>query len=207
MHPEAARKATDSLDFFGQPHTTSATLAIGIPPYPPLTASSARMYQHMPPTNPRKRPAPGAAPVQPQMSQQAYPAPNQATQSDYLRWNQPPDNAAYPEPAGYNVNNYNANGLAQAQFDQSLPAQSTQLARRPMNRGQLVQTGQRSYDDASDPWGQFGDDALLDPQHANGALMENHDDIEVLEEKAAAAKRDATSKRKQIPPFVQKLSR
>ncbi|EHL03013.1 putative Heat shock factor protein [Glarea lozoyensis 74030] len=36
--------------------------------------------------------------------------------------------------------------------------------------------------------------------------MEESDNIELLEEKAAVAKRDAQSKRKQIPPFVQKLS-
>jgi heat shock transcription factor len=33
------------------------------------------------------------------------------------------------------------------------------------------------------------------------------DDDEELEQKAAIAKKDAQSKRKQIPPFVQKLSR
>ncbi|KAL3427880.1 HSF-type DNA-binding protein [Phlyctema vagabunda] len=36
--------------------------------------------------------------------------------------------------------------------------------------------------------------------------MEENDNIELLEERAAVAKRDAQSKRKQIPPFVQKLS-
>jgi len=37
--------------------------------------------------------------------------------------------------------------------------------------------------------------------------MEENDNIELLEEKATVAKRDAQAKRKQIPPFVQKLSR
>lgn len=37
--------------------------------------------------------------------------------------------------------------------------------------------------------------------------MEENDNIELLEEKANVAKRDAQGKRKQIPPFVQKLSR
>ena len=46
----------------------------------------------------------------------------------------------------------------------------------------------------------------MDPQSANTAIEES-DSIERLEEKAAIAKRDAQSKRKQIPPFVQKLSR
>ena len=86
-----------------------------------------------------------------------------------------------------------------------MQASSTQLARRPMNR-QMVQTAPRAtFDNTNDPWGPFGDDSLLDPQNQNG--MEETDNIELLEEKAVIAKRDAQSKRKQIPPFVQKLSR
>ncbi|KAH6669974.1 putative heat shock factor protein [Halenospora varia] len=45
----------------------------------------------------------------------------------------------------------------------------------------------------------------MDPQQGGIGLEEN-DNIELLEERAAIAKRDAQSKRKQIPPFVQKLS-
>jgi len=37
--------------------------------------------------------------------------------------------------------------------------------------------------------------------------MDENDSIERLEERAARAKREAQVKRKQIPPFVQKLSR
>jgi hypothetical protein len=37
--------------------------------------------------------------------------------------------------------------------------------------------------------------------------MDEHDNVERLEEMAQRAKRDAQAKRKQIPPFVQKLSR
>lgn len=74
---------------------------------------------------------------------------------------------------------------------------------------QLVPTAQRaSYDvSTADPlWGAFNETTALDPQGSHGAMAEN-DNIELLEEKAALAKRDAQSKRKQIPPFVQKLSR
>ncbi|KAG9229882.1 putative heat shock factor protein [Amylocarpus encephaloides] len=46
---------------------------------------------------------------------------------------------------------------------------------------------------------------MPDGQDGNNRLSEA-DNIELLEEKAAVAKRDAQSKRKQIPPFVQKLS-
>lgn len=114
---------------------------------------------------------------------------------------------AYTDPSSYNsMNNYVGNGIPQPVFDQSILTPSTQLARRPINR-QMVATGQRpAYDSQVDPWGQFGDDMSLDPQVANGVIEEN-DNIELLEERASVAKRDAQAKRKQIPPFVQKLSR
>jgi heat shock transcription factor len=107
------------------------------------------------------------------------------------------------------MSNYGGNGVPQVQYDHTTPTQSnqvqsTQLARRPINR-QLVPTGQRGSYDTGDPWTQFGDDSIHDPQHVPG--MEENDNIEVLEERAAVAKRDAQSKRKSIPPFVQKLSR
>jgi heat shock transcription factor len=135
---------------------------------------------------------------------QSYTAASQVSNPELLRWNQQPDNAAYADPS-FNMNNYNTNGLSQASFDQSAPASSTQLARRPINR-QLVPTGQRTFDGTDASWAQFGDDSMLDTQNANGALEEN-DNIELLEERAQMAKRDSQSKRKQIPPFVQKLSR
>lgn len=111
----------------------------------------------------------------------------------------------YADPSSYNMNSYGANGMSQPQYDQSIAAPSNQLARRPANGRQLVQSGQRTSHE-TDPWGQFGDDSILDPQNPNGP-MEDNDNIELLEEKAGVAKRDALGKRKQIPPFVQKLSR
>jgi heat shock transcription factor len=124
-----------------------------------------------------------------------------------MQWNQAPDNSNFPDPSAFNLNDFGASaGVSQPQYDPSIPALSTQLARRPINR-QLVQTAQRPpFDNTADPWGQFGDETMLDPQNVNGAMEEN-DSIELLEERAAIAKREAQSKRKQIPPFVQKLSR
>lgn len=112
----------------------------------------------------------------------------------------------FPDPAttGYNMNLYNTNNIAQQQQQfNDQQASSTQLARRPINQ-HLMQTAQR-YDNP-DTWGQFTDESMLDTSGANGVVEEN-DNIELLEERAAIAKRDAQSKRKQIPPFVQKLSR
>jgi heat shock transcription factor len=139
------------------------------------------------------------------MQQQGY---NASTQPDMMRWSQGAEHMGYPDPAaGYNMNTYGGNtAMSQAQYDQSMGAPSTQLARRPINRQQLVPAGQRMAQDQSGDWSQFGDDALLDPQGGNGSMEENNN-IELLEERAAVAKREATSKRKPIPPFVQKLSR
>ncbi|KAH7370888.1 hypothetical protein BKA65DRAFT_472062 [Rhexocercosporidium sp. MPI-PUGE-AT-0058] len=162
----------------------------------------------MPPTNPRKRAAPGSSPgVQSNQMPQSYTAPSQVSNADFLNWNQQPDNTHYADQSGYHMNNYAGAGMSQAPFDQSVPAASTQLARRPNNNNrQLVPTAQRmAFDNQIDPWGQFGDESILDPQNGNG-VMEENDNIELLEERAAVAKRDAQSKRKQIPPFVQKLS-
>ncbi|ESZ91189.1 hypothetical protein SBOR_8417 [Sclerotinia borealis F-4128] len=164
-------------------------------------------------TNPRKRAAPGvtSAVQTPQMQQQTYNAGSQLPNADFLRWNQNSENQNYADPtSGYNMNIFGANGLPQTTttaFDHPIPApvQSTQLARRPNinNNRQLV--APRAYDSSADSWGSFGDDTMMDTQNGHGPTGEN-DDIEALEEKAAVAKRDAQSKRKQIPPFVQKLS-
>jgi len=143
--------------------------------------------------------------------QQAFSAPSQLSNEQFLQWSQGPENASYQgNPAAYNMNNYNVqanpgHSMSQGGYDSTIPAPSTQLARRPVNR-QLVPTAQRTtYDNSTDPWGQFGDESM-DPQNNTSAMAEN-DNIELLEEKAAVAKRDAQAKRKQIPPFVQKLSR
>ena len=136
---------------------------------------------------------------------QTYAAPTHGIPNpEYVRYNQNPENPVYQDSSVYNMNAYGGNGVPQGQYEIQSPGQlqSTQLARRPISR-QLVPTGQR-YDPPQDNWAQFGDESMHDPQQANGV---EEDNIEMLEEKAAVAKRDAQSKRKQIPPFVQKLSR
>lgn len=142
------------------------------------------------------------------MQQQPFAAPSQLSNAEFLRWSQGAENPNFSDAAAFNMNKFGGSaGMSQPQYDSSAPTPSTQLARRPINR-QLVPTAQRAtYDNNNlDPWGQFGDESMMDPQIANGA-MEESDSIERLEERAAIAKREAQSKRKQIPPFVQKLSR
>ena len=137
------------------------------------------------------------------MQQQNFGQPSQTANEQFLKWNQDGQIANFPDPLGYDGNVFNPEMMSQPPLQNPIPAPSTQLTRRPINR-HLVATAQRQpYDD---PWGAFGDDGMMDAQGMNGAMEEN-DNIELLEERAAIAKREAASKRKQIPPFVQKLSR
>jgi heat shock transcription factor, other eukaryote len=144
----------------------------------------------------RKRPAPGSIPVT-QQQLQSLPeyatTPPQLSNEQFLRWGQNPQpNAAtsYPEPSNHNSNNY---GTSQTNV---IP--SNQLTRRSGN--QLVSRG-RPYNDAGGTWG--GPDVGPSDQ-VEGSWSEKDED---LEQKALLAKRDAMAKRKQIPPFVQKLAR
>jgi heat shock transcription factor len=75
----------------------------------------------------------------------------------------------------------------------AVPDISSQLVRRNPNQ-QLAARGRS-------PWDAFQNDN----QQAEWAQVE--DDDEELEQKAVLARKDAQAKRKQIPPFVQKLSR
>ena len=138
--------------------------------------------------------------------QQAYTAPSQLSNADFLRWSQGAENPNFGDASGFNMNSFGGSaGMSQPQYDSSPPTSSTQLARRPFNRHLVASASRPTYDNSVDSWGQFGDESM-DAQGANGAVEES-DSIERLEERAAIAKREAQSKRKQIPPFVQKLSR
>jgi len=159
----------------------------------------------MPPANPRKRPAPGASPaVQTQPMQQNYISGTSNLPTDGFRWNPAAQINTYPDPSGYPTNIYGTETMPQTPYQQPVSGTSTQLARRPGNR-QLVTAGQlQSYDEADNSWGAFGDTGLeVQAPH----VMDVNENIDLLEEKAAIAKREAQAKRKQIPPFVQKLSR
>jgi heat shock transcription factor, other eukaryote len=139
--------------------------------------------------------------------QQGYTAPSQLSNADFLRWSQGTDNPSFGDAGGFNLNGFGGSaGMSQPQYDSSLPTPSTQLARRPLNRHLVATASRPTYDNGADSWGQFGDESMMDTQGANDAVEES-DSIERLEERAAIAKREAQSKRKQIPPFVQKLSR
>ncbi|KAI0008427.1 hypothetical protein F4779DRAFT_451319 [Xylariaceae sp. FL0662B] len=153
-------------------------------------------YYPMPSPNPRKRPAPGTIPI-PQQMPQPY-----NTSDQLLRWN------------GTNAGNFvenTSNGVTpygvmpsttQAQYGQATPTPSNALARRGMNNA-LVANNRTFAPQQNDSWPDF-DEALIAGQ-SNGTIDEN-DNIELLEEKAQRARKEAQAKRKQIPPFVQKLN-
>lgn len=90
-------------------------------------------------------------------------------------------------------------------YGQAISAPSNVLARRQNSRALVPTTPRPPFDRGADGWNGFGDDSSY-LQAANSSVDE-HDNIERLEEMAQRAKREAQAKRKQIPPFVQKLSR
>ncbi len=170
-------------------------------------------------TNSRKRAAPGASPIIQQTTQQkptrqylSNPATPQLSDDQFLSWGQTPLNQglpSYPDPtASYNPNIYStmssgSPGLhhGSVPIPQTASTTSNQLTRRPVNQ-HLVARGRPPNNDSNSPWSNFGDGAI---QQVNG--WENDDDDDGMERKALAAKRDAEAKHKNIPPFVQKLSR
>ena len=168
--------------------------------------------------NPRKRPAPGSIPM-PQQIPQNY------TPDQLLRWNGN-NMGSFVDNGSNAVNPYgmvpSVSSPQQAQYPQNLQAQSTALARRGVNNNALVpanrtfnpqqqpqqqQPQQQQQQQQSELWPNFTDDTMSLNTPTGGPTLDEHDNIELLEERAQRAKRDAQAKRKQIPPFVQKLNR
>lgn len=146
----------------------------------------------------------------PQQMHQQYNTGN-AVGNQGLRWNGMADPSNFMngtdgivDGSSHVGNSYGHIVPAQPQYSQPVPTPSNTIARRQMNNA-LVPTNSRNFDGAVEPWGNYGgdDNALLQGNLEN---LNEQDNIEVLEERAQKAKREATSKRKQIPPFVQKLS-
>ena len=152
----------------------------------------------MPQVGTRKRPAPGASPMQSPQNQN-FSAVNHngtttTTMTDpYVQW--PPQNpATYPDPSdAFGSNLYtSAGGLP-------TPPQSNQLTRRSMGQQIMSRPG---YNDATaEGWPVVEGNAV---QASADGWINGDDD---LNRRAETAKRETQAKRKQIPPFVQKLSR
>ncbi|KAH6847866.1 hypothetical protein B0I37DRAFT_153004 [Chaetomium sp. MPI-CAGE-AT-0009] len=150
--------------------------------------------------NPRKRPASGPPPMAPlpQIPQSFSPV-----QSDPMfRWNGV-DGSSFGDSGTSGINSFAMLPTA-SPYGQTIPASTNALARRQNSRA-LVPTAPRApFERGSDGWTGYGEDPAYLQQANPGA--EEHDSVERLEEMAQRAKREAQAKRKQIPPFVQKLS-
>ena len=144
----------------------------------------------------RKRPAPGASPLD-QMSNynsnDAAGMPNSNQDMSY-GWQGP--NVPSSDPAFVNDSSFNPyNGMPVTQQGQvSYPNSSNQMVRRPMNQNLVSQ----DYGNQGGQWSNQAQVPLSD------GWQTSYDD---LDQRAEVAKRDAQAKRKQIPPFIQKLSR
>jgi len=158
----------------------------------------------------RKRPAPGTAPaVHPQMNPLPSGLPNfptttnpgsQLSNDQFLQWGQnPPANAV--DTSAFSDNSYNSAGFTPPQDAPApAPTASNQLARRQANQNQMVSRN-RGYDQ---PPASYVENGGSNGNGESGAWGES---LEELYRRALTAKRDSQAKRKQIPPFVQKLSR
>lgn len=160
-------------------------------------------------TTNRKRPAPGAEPLpsEPAAHQQqqqqpqhfsAYPM-SDAEFNNTFGFNQQyaPPNPAFPDQNVYDANSYatalNAQqGGSYGNLGMGPISQSTDLVPRPRSHALI------SPNNIPDQWN--GNNTPFP------APSEEENEQE-LDRKVAMAKRDAQGKRKQIPPFVQKLAR
>ncbi|KAL5121766.1 Heat shock transcription factor [Pleosporales sp. CAS-2024a] len=142
----------------------------------------------------RKRRAPGASPQAPM---QTLPQDAAMPVADpYMNWNDAAmatDMNAFNDPALFDYNNSGMSGhnrvVSLDGLNDGPDMNSGQLVRRNQNQQLASRRGQ---------W-----DGFPSPTQQPWEAV---DDDEELEQKAAMAKKDAQAKRKQIPPFVQKLS-
>jgi heat shock transcription factor len=114
----------------------------------------------------------------------------------YMNWNDPSvaDMQTFSDPTLYDYSN-----SPMAGHNRVVSLDGVENG-TDMNQGQLVRRDQNQQ--LASRRGQW--DGYPSPTQQQ---WEPVDDEEELEQKAAMAKKDAQTKRKQIPPFVQKLSR
>jgi heat shock transcription factor, other eukaryote len=158
----------------------------------------------------RKRAAPGASPIVPQPEQPQYVAaqPNQPTEDtyeSYIDWSDPI--FSLQGSSGVNQASYNTGAYPNAGFNSDINASNLAPpvpVQTAQNVGQLVKrnTSQQLARQERGQWEMGSVGAQSQPPN-----WEVDEDDAELEQQALEAKKDAQSKRKQIPPFVQKLSR
>lgn len=164
-----------------------------------VNSVSRKKIESMPSAGSRKRPAPGSSPLGPERQITSSP---QMSTDQYLQWHQQDLNngiPSYPDaPANYNANVYH--GMSQAQHMATTTPASKELARIPGDQQIVSRTAYNNV--GNDAWPIVSEEGL--PQPSKQPWLNNSDD---LEQKAQLARRETQAKRKQIPPFVQKLSR
>ena len=147
----------------------------------------------------RKRRAPGASPIENTYQDTG----NAGTDSYMTSWNDPTsgDMGGFGDPSFYDGMNLTGN-MGQPSTHNRVVSLDGMNGTADLNSGQLVRRNpnQQLATRGQSAWDPFGNP---DP----GGAWEAPDDDEELERKAVIAKKEAQSKRKQIPPFVQKLSR
>ena len=146
----------------------------------------------------RKRPAPGTSPVP---YQNSYPTSSgqgmyngldtHVSNDQFLQFGY---QAQVEDPQ---IPQINASMPTQTTYNSELGGGANQLARRPAN--QVMSRGRGPGDSRDLQWTEQGN-----AQRLQGAWG---DDLDELKQRAQGAKRDSQSKRKQIPPFVQKTAR
>ena len=154
----------------------------------------------------RKRPAPGTSPADyPQLGALTNYAPNptpdpQLLNDHFLEWGQNPSTnnminkpSTYPDAANYNAATFASNQELCAS-PAATAATSGQLARR-QTPNQLVSRNR----------GCERPPTTTDNNGGHSGETGWEESLEELYRRASIAKRDAQAKRKQIPPFVQKL--
>ncbi|KAJ4363351.1 Heat shock transcription factor [Ascochyta clinopodiicola] len=145
----------------------------------------------------RKRRAPGA---EPQATMPTYPQDASIPTDQYMNWNDSAmgaDMGAFNDPALFD--SYNTNAISSG-HNRVVSLDGMHDA-PDLNSGQLVRRNPNQQLAPAPRRGQWDGYPSPTQQWENMA-----DDDEELDQKAAVAKKDAQAKRKQIPPFVQKLS-
>ncbi|KAK2799994.1 stress-responsive transcription factor hsf1 [Onygenales sp. PD_10] len=148
----------------------------------------------------RKRPAPGTSPM---IHQQIAPADTQLSNDQFLQWGQSgpahPNNTSASASASATDNHASSSYPAVSRPGDVDPSHaSNQLTRRP---GQQLVSRALLHDQNLVPL--IDQNRTRADDQSGGSLGETEAE---LEQRALLAKKDAQAKRKQIPPFVQKLS-
>ncbi|KAL8993971.1 MAG: hypothetical protein Q9169_005944 [Polycauliona sp. 2 TL-2023] len=152
----------------------------------------------MPQSGSRKRPAPGTSPEQQPQQIDAQTILSQLGLDSYPQWNstdQASTQTSYPNPSRTSTQ-------PQITLTPQQPPPSNQVARRPPGHDSTRRTTNANEGTSN---------TELWPSSANNGVQRSGDTDwpnsgDELDQKALLAKMDAQMKRKQIPPFIQKLS-